>query len=309
LNWNGANGWAVSQYLSPTTCPGNNPPVPPPPAGGGGCSFSKTNPPNFQAATTAPLTKADIVTAARGLGVEPAAVKAVTDVEAGGNGFFADGRPKILFENYWFWKLTGGRYGSCKDVSCDHWDRSFYIGGPAEYNRLGAAYALDATAALQSASWGAFQIMGFNYQTVGYPTIEAFIGDMKCGSAGHMRGFLGFVRANGLVQKLKDKDWAGFAYRYNGAGYKANNYDGKMATAYANAVASGYNNFVDDSPEADMTLPFLHYSKTTAMQVVAAAAIVAAVAVAVVVAVVVRRRRASEAALWVPLVETEMAVV
>jgi hypothetical protein len=256
------------------------------------------------------LTKNDIVAAARGLGVEPAAVKAVTDVEAGGNGFFADGRPKILFENYWFWKLTNGRFGSCNDLSCDHWDRSFYRGGPAEYDRLGAAYSKDQNAALQSASWGAFQIMGFNYNSVGYSTIDAFISDMLCGSAGHMRAFLGFVRNKGLVTNLKNKDWAGFAYRYNGAGYAANNYDGKMAAAYQAAVNQGYNNFIEID-DNDQTLLFLTAKHGTQFPVAIVATVVAAIAIfAVAAVVIVVRRRRAVAATWDPLIEeSELTVV
>jgi len=257
------------------------------------------------------LQKSDIVAAARGLGVEPAAVKAVTDVEAGGNGFFTDGRPKILFENYWFWKLTNGRFGSCIDISCDHWDRSWYRGGPAEYDRLNAAYAKDQNAALQSASWGAFQVMGFNYNSVGYSTLDAFIADMLCGSAGHMRAFLGFVRNKGLVPMLQNKDWAGFAYRYNGAGYKANNYDGKMAAAYQSALSQGYNNFIEIDNN-DQTLLFLShkhnsYNPTLIVASVAIAVVVAAVAAVV---IVVRRRRAAVAPSWDPLIaESELTVV
>lgn len=38
-----------------------------------------------------------------------------------------------------------------------------------------------------------------------------------------------------MLQALKSKDWAEFAYRYNGEGYAANQYDIKLAEAYANA--------------------------------------------------------------------------
>jgi hypothetical protein len=240
------------------------------------------------------------------LGVEPAAVKAVTDVEAGGNGFLSDGRPKILFENYWFWKLTNGAYGSCMDISCDHWDRSWYKGGAAEYDRLNAAYSKDSAAALQSASWGAFQVMGFNYNSVGYPTIDAFIGDMLCGSAGHMRAFLGFVRNKGLIPALQSKDWASFAYRYNGAGYKANNYDGKMAAAYSSAVSQGYNNWVEVDNN-DQTLLFLtkkHHSTVSNVIVISSAAAVVAVAVLIAI-VLIRRRRTSVSASNEQLISTE----
>jgi hypothetical protein len=34
------------------------------------------------------------------------------------------------------------------------------------------------------------------------------------------------------VQYLRDKDWAGFARRYNGPAYAENKYDEKLSAAY-----------------------------------------------------------------------------
>src|SRR5690554_4118721 len=42
----------------------------------------------------------DIIRAAQALGVEPAAIKAVNEVESRGRGFLPDGRPVILFERH-----------------------------------------------------------------------------------------------------------------------------------------------------------------------------------------------------------------
>ena len=53
-----------------------------------------------------------------------------------------------------------------------------------------------------------------------------------------LEAFEGFVRANGLADELQRKDWAGFASRYNGPGYAANQYDVKMAEAYARLKAT-----------------------------------------------------------------------
>ncbi|MEJ2621539.1 MAG: N-acetylmuramidase domain-containing protein [Candidatus Thiodiazotropha sp.] len=41
-------------------------------------------------------------------------------------------------------------------------------GGAAEHTRLKKTSTLNETAALKSAPWGKFQIMGFNYKAVGY---------------------------------------------------------------------------------------------------------------------------------------------
>ena len=48
----------------------------------------------------------------------------------------------------------------------------------------------------------------------------------------HLDLFASFVRNNSLVQYLRDKDWAGFARRYNGPAYAENKYDEKLSAAY-----------------------------------------------------------------------------
>ncbi|MCW8039807.1 N-acetylmuramidase domain-containing protein, partial [Acinetobacter entericus] len=41
-----------------------------------------------------------------------------------------------------------------------------------------------------------------------------------------------YIKVNGLVNALKNKDWKAFARGYNGSGYAKNNYDVKLANAY-----------------------------------------------------------------------------
>ena len=53
------------------------------------------------------LGRADIIAAAKGLGVEPATLKAVIDIEARSSGFDDQGRPTILFERHKMWKYLG----------------------------------------------------------------------------------------------------------------------------------------------------------------------------------------------------------
>ena len=182
----------------------------------------------------AKITRADYAAAARRLGCSVAAVQAVATVESLGSGFLPSGEPKVLFEAHVFDRLTGGKYRrSHPNLSSARWDRRLYgRGGAYQHQRLQAAVALDRDAALQSASWGAFQVMGFNWRACGYKSLRAFINDMYAGEAGHLRAFVGYVLSRGLADELQRLDWAGFANGYNGAGYAANRYDARMASAY-----------------------------------------------------------------------------
>ena len=192
--------------------------------------------PNLQAQAMplSVLRDADYEAAAATLGCEIAAIKAVSAVETGPQGpFESEGRPTILFERHIFSRLTGGVYDASEpDIS------NPVPGGyglySAQYGRLIRAAALNADAALRSASWGAFQIMGENFVEAGFGTVEACVTAMRSGVDAHLQAFVRFVAADPVKLKaIRIKDWAGFAKRYNGPGYKQSGYDVKLAEAYA----------------------------------------------------------------------------
>ncbi len=181
------------------------------------------------------LTQADWQRAARTLGVDVASIRAVAEVEAPRTGFLADGRPRILFEAHQFSDRTGGQYDrSNPGVSSARWNRDLYQGGAAEYTRLSEAMALNGDAALQSASWGRFQIMGFNHQAAGYANVRDFVAGMQHSEGRQLDAFVSFIQAHPAMHTaLRNQDWASFAAAYNGPGYAANQYDTRMAEAYA----------------------------------------------------------------------------
>lgn len=195
-----------------------------------------------------PLSDHDIESAADQLGCQVAAVRAVIDVESRG-GFLADRRPKILFERHYFHRLTGGSFSaSHPDISNGLWG-GYGAGGAAQYDRLHRAIALNRDAALRSASWGSFQIMGDNCAIVGFADVEDFVADMVAGAPQHLMAFVKFVKKAALDDELRRRDWAGFARGYNGPNFKANKYDEKLAAAFAFYNAGG--------PHVDSPLPVL----------------------------------------------------
>lgn len=168
--------------------------------------------------------------AAKKLGCAVAAVRAVIEVESHG-GFLPDGRPKILFERHYFSRLTKGKFNqSNPDISATKWGG--YKGGAAEYIRLGRAIKLNRDAALRSASWGAFQIMGDNYKICGFSNVEDFVKAMVAGEPQQLDAFVQFVKKSGLDDELRRLDWRGFARGYNGPAYEKNRYHLKLDAAY-----------------------------------------------------------------------------
>ncbi|MGF6596743.1 murein DD-endopeptidase MepM/ murein hydrolase activator NlpD [Paraburkholderia sp. GAS448] len=101
--------------------------------------------------------------------------------------------------------------------------------GSFSYRRLRKAFRLNETAALESCSWGAFQIMGANYKTLGYSTVQEMVRDLSRSERPHLKGFVNFVKADpALLKAIQKEDFTTFASHYNGPSYAENNYDGTM---------------------------------------------------------------------------------
>ena len=201
----------------------------------------------------ATLTDTDYQSAATELGVDVAAIKAVAEVEAPNGGFGDDNQPTILYERHYFSKLTKRthdttnpeisartRYTSkkvdLKGNAIAATDR--YGGTKTNRRRMAAARVLDEDAALKSASWGRFQIMGAHYKKLGYASIQDFVKDMNVSERGQLRAFVKFIKWKKLDIKLKNKDWAGFARGYNGKDYATQKYDTKLKAAYTKHAAA-----------------------------------------------------------------------
>jgi len=172
-----------------------------------------------------PLSQPGLDTACQLLGTGAAEIWTLLTVETKGCGYLPDRRPVILFERHIFHKQTGGRYGSPEPGG--------YLGGAKEYDRLEEAMALDAHAALNSASWGIGQVMGFNSKLAGFPSVESMVEAMIADEDAQLIAVARYLRAEKLDRFLAAHQWEAFAMGYNGPNYKENNYDTKLAAAYA----------------------------------------------------------------------------
>ncbi|HEX5484447.1 MAG TPA: N-acetylmuramidase family protein [Limnobacter sp.] len=179
------------------------------------------------------LTQLDFEHAAKRLDCELATIKAMAKVESLGSGFLPDGRPKILFEAHLFARATHQRFNvDFPDISSKYWNRTLYTGGSGEYERLLKAMALDRKAALESTSWGAFQILGENYALCNFRNVEQMIAAMFLDEVHQLNAFVWFVTNRHIKTHLQKKDWARVAQLYNGKSYAENGYDLKLKATY-----------------------------------------------------------------------------
>lgn len=189
------------------------------------------------------LSPADITAEAALLHVPNSIIHAFSDIESGAlGGFFTTGEPVILFEARYFHMLTSGKFDrSHPNVSSPVWNRSLYAGGIREYHRLREAMALDRIAALESCSIGRYQIMGANFQSVGFASIDDMWGEFCASEKAHLYAFGQFCVTNRLVRWMQTDppDYVRLAVGFNGVGERANKYDTKLALADRHYKAIG----------------------------------------------------------------------
>lgn len=194
------------------------------------------------------LSQADIDNFASAHALDVPLVRTVYVVEAGGSGFIGE-LPKILFEGHVFWSELSKagvnpeahRQGN-EDILFPSWDRGSYRGGIAEHARLERAKRIHEAAALKSASWGLFQVLGNNAEWLGYPSVQDFVVHMAAREADHLEAFGRFIErkivsGKPLIKHLRAQAWEPFALGYNGSSYKTNGYHLKLAKAYAGFTA------------------------------------------------------------------------
>lgn len=170
------------------------------------------------------------------LGIDVSTAAAVLQVESGGEAFSAPGKPIIRFENHIFYDEWGKRAPSTFDRhftfnsgtpwtghrfrpdSRSGW-QGFHGDQEAENRVLKFASGLNEAGAYNSISMGLAQIMGFNHKMIGYDSAKEMYEDFSKGERQQLDGLFKFIQANpAALAALKRKDYATFAYYYNGSG-------------------------------------------------------------------------------------------
>lgn len=184
------------------------------------------------------LTSSALEKAALDLGVSLPAVLAINEVESRGLGFLSSGLPVILYERHIMWRRL-----TLRGVNPQTWARRYpnlvnqspggYRGNHREHDRLETAKAISVPSAIESASWGLFQIMGMHWERLGYDSATSFEKLMNRSEADQLDAFVRFIKADPTLHRaLKRHDWKTVARLYNGPAYEKNSYDTRMAAAY-----------------------------------------------------------------------------
>lgn len=197
---------------------------------------------DFKGAATR-LDSLDISLLAHRIAVGEDEVHAFAEVEAAGSGFDRQGRPKMLFEPHVFYRnLKGAERDQAvrAGLAYRRWGERPY---PADsYDRLKQAQEINQSAALKSASWGRFQVLGENYAMCGYASVEQMVKEMMEDEENHLEAGINYILSAGidddlrrlaaLTRATRPEDCVSIVRVYNGPGYARNNYHVKFAKAH-----------------------------------------------------------------------------
>lgn len=182
------------------------------------------------------VTQAELEGFARRLGGTLRQIRAVAEVESAGGGFFNTGRPKILWERHYFLRrlriiIPGLSNPKPGGYSSD----ANHNGINDSWERMADAMMIDPGKALESASWGKFQVMGAWWKQLGYRSSISFAWSMRETEAAHYEVLVRYIRAFGLDYAFRKIDGdpancTAFARGYNGKAQQG--YDSRIAEAW-----------------------------------------------------------------------------
>lgn len=174
--------------------------------------------------------------------INPSALCAVVEIESNGKPFEDDGvTPCFLFERHIFYrelsKLKPQKLQSAIDggLAIPKWSRTTQYkdqgGSKGRLALLIRARFVDEECANRSCSWGLGQTMGFLCKELGYPTATLMVKDMSSVDV-QLQCMVKEIKNKNLIEALNTQDWPKFAKGYNGAAYKQNQYDTRLAKSF-----------------------------------------------------------------------------
>ncbi|MDM1022066.1 N-acetylmuramidase family protein [Acinetobacter sp. VNK23] len=190
------------------------------------------------------LKDSDYTAAAVRLKVPELVIRVFGAVEGQGVGFLKNGKPKILFERHRMYAYLRLKKGSVfvnkmatERPNIVNQKPGGYQGNEAEYVRLELAKQIDIESALQSTSWGQFQIMGENWKDLGYSSVQEFVDQQFASESYQLEAFIRFIEFKTgtiggkkvrLIDALRAQNWDAVFTLYNGPNYKKLGYQAKF---------------------------------------------------------------------------------
>jgi len=169
-------------------------------------------------------------------GIESATLRAIIEVESSGSGFYNADSPfahkcKTRFEPDYFQRFSSTRpFFLPTGITVDAAKRDKRFTGRIAYEK---ALLQSPSAAIRATSFGLGQIMGFNYQQIGYSSLTEFSSDMEESEYYQLETMIKFICSRKpLLIATQQRDFQTIALLYNGPNYLQLEYDKKLMNAY-----------------------------------------------------------------------------
>ena len=172
---------------------------------------------------------------AKELGLDAIVLTAIIETESSGKGFYGEGskysnKCLVRFEPDYFEKFAGEKaFFIPLSVSSQEAKGNKEFTGREAYEK---ALIQSPGSAIKATSFGLGQIMGFNYERVGFLTLRGFADTMEVNEYEQILALINFITADKLlVEAIRNKNFDVIAGLYNGE---------KQATYYANKLKTNY---------------------------------------------------------------------
>ena len=183
------------------------------------------------------VTDAELSAYAARLGGSLKQIRAVSAVESGGAGYDVSGHPKLLWERHHFWKRLQLALPLISNPKAGGYTLDANRNGRNDsWEKLCEAAMYAPMWAIESCSWGKFQVMGFWWEKLGYDSAIDFAWSIRESEAGHYEALIRYIQFNKLTGAFRalstdPETCRNFAAGYNGSGYRKFNYHVKLASA------------------------------------------------------------------------------
>lgn len=179
-------------------------------------------------------TPGTLKTIAKDFALDAKAFAAIVAVETSGAGFLDDGRPKILLERHYVYRLaTGPQRDALTSDVCYPTAGGYGAAGSNQWDRFEKVAAIDLDLAVQSVSWGLGQVMGANWKDIGETTPQSMMWRAGIDEYKQLCQMAAFILTKtGLKSAINAHDWPTVARLYNGPNFAENDYQGKLLRAF-----------------------------------------------------------------------------
>ena len=175
------------------------------------------------------------------LQVDICVLEAIKYQESKGSGFYKwrgkhNGRATKLFERHIFYRQLVKHGVDPAQLIAERPELKDIIGlsqyqkygkDKTQQDRFDLACTVHLDAAIESPSWGEFQVLGKWWKMCGFKSAEDFRNNMAT-PEGQLHAFIGYLRGcNGMIEAIRAKDWHQMKILYNGPKFQDRNGDGE----------------------------------------------------------------------------------